>query len=80
MADTERKAIPGDAEDTTLEHMGYQPGSSIQLNQPLSTSSTFKAPRTIENGLTYAELKRSFGLLGMIGFSFSIVTWYVVLS
>lgn len=23
------------------------------------------------------ELKRSFGLLGMIGFSFSIVTWYV---
>lgn len=25
------------------------------------------------------ELKRSFGLLGMIGFSFSIVTWYVVL-
>lgn len=26
-----------------------------------------------------AELQRSFGLLGMIGFSFSIVTWYVVL-
>jgi choline transport protein len=27
----------------------------------------------------HAELKREFSLLGMIGFSFSIVTWYVVL-
>lgn len=60
MADAERKTIPGDAEDTTLEHMGYQPGSSIQLNQPLSTSFTFKAPRTIENGLTIRRTQTFF--------------------
>ncbi|TVY78537.1 Choline transport protein [Lachnellula suecica] len=29
MADPERKAIPGDAEDTALEQMGYQPGKLI---------------------------------------------------
>ncbi|KAE8447904.1 hypothetical protein EG329_009976 [Mollisiaceae sp. DMI_Dod_QoI] len=51
MADPETKAIPTDAEDTALEHMGYQP-----------------------------ELKRSFGLLGMIGFSFSIVTCWSALG
>ncbi|KAH7348665.1 amino acid transporter-like protein [Rhexocercosporidium sp. MPI-PUGE-AT-0058] len=51
MADPETKAISTDAEDTTLEHMGYQP-----------------------------ELKRSFGLIGMIGFSFSIVTCWSALG
>jgi hypothetical protein len=29
MADSERKAVPGDIEDTTLEQMGYQPGKLI---------------------------------------------------
>ncbi|TVY30109.1 Choline transport protein [Lachnellula hyalina] len=51
MADSERKAVPGDAEDTTLEQMGYQ-----------------------------QELKREFSLLGMIGFSFSIVTCWSALG
>ncbi|KAF4635318.1 hypothetical protein G7Y89_g2787 [Cudoniella acicularis] len=51
LPDPETKAIPSNAEDTTLEQMGYQP-----------------------------ELKRSFGLLGMIGFSFSIVTCWSALG
>jgi len=31
MADSERKAVPGDAEDTTLEQMGYQQGELILI-------------------------------------------------
>ena len=31
MADSERKAVPGNAEDTTLEQMGYHQGKLISF-------------------------------------------------
>lgn len=57
----------GTEEDLTLEHLGYQQGmTGIAVNF-----------RSIVYLLTLLslEFKRSFGLLDMIGFSFSIVTW-----
>lgn len=50
------------AEDAKLAEFGYEQG----------TPNCSSGPRSVM--LTNAELKRSFSLLGMIGFSFSIVT------
>jgi hypothetical protein len=52
-------------EDAVLEGLGYQQGMLVNLNWKIVS---------IDTSL---ELRRSFGLIGMIGFSFSIVTWYV---
>ena len=50
------------AEDAKLAELGYEQGTPQLLFRPKSVM------------LTNVELKRSFSLLGMIGFSFSIVT------
>ena len=52
----------GIQEDLTLEQLGYHQGMCFQHGLYGSITNI-------------AELKRSYGLLDMIGFSFSIVTW-----
>ncbi|RKF81577.1 Choline-ethanolamine transporter [Golovinomyces cichoracearum] len=71
MADVETIGFSNNEEDRALEHLGYKPRES----QPYYT--TRKIFVVIRSQMP--ELKRSFGPWGMIGFSFSIVTWYVVL-
>lgn len=51
------------SEDVRLENLGYEQGMFPRRNSLLA-----------RNQHTSPELKRSFGLLGMIGFSFSVVT------
>lgn len=52
----------GIEEDLTLEQLGYHQGMGLD--------------RQFHDSITnVTELKRSYGLLDMIGFSFSIVTW-----
>lgn len=71
-------AVHEDGEDTALAHMGYEPRKKV-----LNFLHPFPALPLVpgrKQSLTFSptELKRSFGLLGMIGFSFSIVTWYAI--
>lgn len=67
---------PGVAEDAALENMGYRPGKLIS-SYPYYLVGALSTHGVIFDHLLISiisELKRSFGLLGMIGFSFSIVT------
>ena len=56
-------------EDVRLENLGYEQGESTRNAHPSSSDNNVGA-----NLGLILELKRSFGLLSMIGFSFSIVT------
>jgi hypothetical protein len=60
------------ANETKLAQMGYEQGKS-------SAPSHFLA-ELIADHFNLAELKRSFSLLGMVGFSFSIVTCWTALG
>ena len=55
------------AEDAYLEKLGYKQGEPNNYN-----------PSHLLNSFDKTELKRSFSLLGMVGFSFSIITRYVI--
>ena len=54
--------------------------SDAMLNQPEVFQGDFQEDVVLENLGYQPELKRSFSLLGMIGFSFSIVTCWTALS
>ena len=55
------------AEDAYLEKLGYKQGEPNNYKQS-----------HLLNPFDKTELKRSFSLLGMVGFSFSIITRYVI--
>jgi hypothetical protein len=56
-------------EDVRLENLGYEQGESTRKPHRSSSECSLDA-----NLWSILELKRSFGLLSMIGFSFSVVT------
>ena len=66
-------SIPEDiGEEAVLEKLGYQQGKSAFAKPQINIS--------VGTYLRCLELKRTFSLLGMIGFSFSIVTRCVLLE
>lgn len=66
-SDPEKKVEVFDEDDAVLAQLGYTQGKSM--------STIWSLLLTIN-----VELKRSFGLVGMVGFSFSIVTSWTALS
>jgi hypothetical protein len=69
MEDPEVKAAKGNGPDATLQQFGYEQGS---CDEQLSIERRHVYRRYTNCAV---ELTRSFGFVGMLGFSFSIVSW-----
>jgi choline transport protein len=66
-SDPEKKIEVFDEDDAVLAQLGYTQGKPLNYYLVILAND-------------HVELKRSFGLIGMVGFSFSIVTSWTALS